>query len=491
MPARSQRLRVQRLWAHLEGPGTVALALALFGAIFLVRMRDPNVANGELVLFVVPVALLAINSGVRGGLAGGLLAMALIVAWDISSPVVVSPLGYASRAVAVFVIGTLLGVFVDYRRALETQIARCFNESVDLIGTAEFSGRLTSVNPAWERLLGRSAEEICSHTFIHFVHPEDREATIAEAAALGEGIRDTVGFRNRYRAADGSYRLVEWTGHGSPSEGVLYAVGRDITVHQQAEEQLADHAEILEAKVAERTREIELGRAKTLQRLALAAEYRDDDTFQHTERVGTTSAEIGARLGLDAEEVELLREAAPLHDVGKIAIPDRILLKRGKLTADEYEVMQTHAALGARLLADLGSPVLTTATLIAESHHERWDGTGYPGKLSGQDIPIVGRIVAVADVFDALTHDRPYKPAWRIKRALIEIQRGAGTQFDPSVVAAFLTLHVDADAHETTSPARPPHHVSRSEDRRNTPARRTHPVRGAPGRTQPPVTPPR
>ncbi len=453
MPAYLQWLRTQRFWAHLDGPRTVAVALALFAVVFTLRMRDPNAANGEMVLFVVPVALLAINSGLRGGLAGGALAIALVVAWNISSPVVVSPSGYVSRAIALFLLGGLLGVFVDYRRALETQIARCVNASVDLIATADLNGRLISVNPAWERLLGHSAEEICSHAFIDFVHPEDREATMTETAVLGEGIRDTVGFRNRYRAADGSYRLVEWTGHGSPSEGLLHAVGRDITVHQEAEEQLANHAQILEAEVAERTRELEDGRAKTLQQLALVGEYRDDDTFQHTERVGTTSAELGARVGLSAGEVELLRQAAPLHDVGKIAIPDRILLKRGKLSADEYAVMKTHAALGARLLSDSEAPVIKMAMVIAETHHERWDGTGYPAKLSGKDIPLVGRIVAVADVFDALTHDRPYKSAWPVDQALAEIERGDGTQFDPAVVAALLPIHADADA-ENILPAR-------------------------------------
>jgi putative two-component system response regulator len=197
-------------------------------------------------------------------------------------------------------------------------------------------------------------------------------------------------------------------------------------------------------KVTERTRELEAARAETLQRLAVAAEYHNEDTFLHTERVGITAAQIAVELGLATEEIGLVREAAPLHDVGKLAVSDTILLKPGKLTAQEREVMQTHAALGARLLSDSSSPVLQMATVVAATHHERWDGTGYPAGLAGEVIPLVGRVVAVADVFDALTHDRPYKSAWPVEQAIAEIQRAAGSQFDPRVVAAFLTMHKDA-----------------------------------------------
>jgi len=204
--------------------------------------------------------------------------------------------------------------------------------------------------------------------------------------------------------------------------------------------------------------ELEDARAKTLRRLALAAECRDDDTFEHTERVGSISAQIATGLRLEEDQVEILRLAAPLHDVGKIGIPDDILLKPGKLTTEEYEVMKTHTMLGARLLTGSGSPVLQTATLIAESHHEHWDGNGYPRGCAGETIPLVGRIVAVADVFDALTHDRPYKTAWPTARAIAEIERKAGSHFDPRVVAAFLATHnaesIDTEHSETHKPPR-------------------------------------
>ena len=163
-----------------------------------------------------------------------------------------------------------------------------------------------------------------------------------ENDAVSEGARDVIGFRNRYRTTDGSYRWLEWSGHATLDDGQINAVARDVTTQHEAEQQLATHSELLEAKVAERTQELNDARTKTLRRLALAAEYRDDDTFEHTERVGTLSAEIATHLHLDKDQVEILRLAAPLHDVGKIGIPDHILLKPGKLTTEEYEAMKTH-----------------------------------------------------------------------------------------------------------------------------------------------------
>jgi putative two-component system response regulator len=179
---------------------------------------------------------------------------------------------------------------------------------------------------------------------------------------------------------------------------------------------------------------------QVVQRLALAAEYRDDDTGQHTSRVAELSERIGAALGMPDSELTLLRQAAPLHDVGKIAIADRILLKPGRLTADEFEQMKTHTTLGAEMLARPGFPLLELASQVALTHHERWDGTGYPAGLAGPEIPLVGRIVAVADVFDALTHARPYKRAWPPAAAVAEIREQRHRQFDPAVVDAFLAV---------------------------------------------------
>jgi putative two-component system response regulator len=172
-------------------------------------------------------------------------------------------------------------------------------------------------------------------------------------------------------------------------------------------------------------------------RLARAAEYRDDNTWEHTQRVGAMAARLGRGVGLDDHEVDLIRAAAPVHDLGKIAIPDTILLKPDRLTEEEFEVVKTHAALGARILEESAAPLFRTAERICRSHHERWDGSGYPDGLTGEDIPLAGRLVAVADVFDILVHERPYKEGMSVADAAAELRRNAGTQFDPAVVDAF------------------------------------------------------
>ena len=203
--------------------------------------------------------------------------------------------------------------------------------------------------------------------------------------------------------------------------------------------QLQNQNQILDKKVRERTIELEETQLEILERLALAAEYRDDDTGEHTQRVGQMSAQIAKALNLAQEEVELIRRAAPLHDVGKIAIPDAILLKPGKLTVEEFAQMKTHTTLGAKMLSGGRFPLLQMAEEIALTHHEHWDGNGYIG-LAGESIPIAGRIVTVADVFDALTNERPYKKAWPRPQALEEIQRQSGRQFDPRIVEVFLGI---------------------------------------------------
>ena len=183
--------------------------------------------------------------------------------------------------------------------------------------------------------------------------------------------------------------------------------------------------------------ELERARLETLRRLALAAEYRDDTTHEHTERVARTSVLVARRLGLPPADVALIRDAAPLHDIGKLSVPDSVLLKPGDLSADEFDVMKGHTTSGASILGGGRSEVLRLGEEIALTHHEWWDGNGYPNGLRGDEIPASGQIVAVADVFDALTHDRPYKDAWPLEAAVGEIHRLRGTQFAPRVVDAF------------------------------------------------------
>jgi putative two-component system response regulator len=201
---------------------------------------------------------------------------------------------------------------------------------------------------------------------------------------------------------------------------------------------LSNQNTFLEARVRQRTHELEQAQGEILARLAAAAEHRDDDTGRHTIRVGELSAAIAETLGLPREAIELIRAAAPLHDVGKIGVPDHILLKAGTLTPEEFAVMKTHTTIGAAILAGGRSALVIEAERIALNHHERWDGSGYPNGLLGNAIPLGARIVAVADVFDALTHERPYRPAWPLDRVMDEISAQSGHHFDPAVVAAFL-----------------------------------------------------
>ena len=196
----------------------------------------------------------------------------------------------------------------------------------------------------------------------------------------------------------------------------------------------------LEERVQERTRELWETRLQVVRRLGLAAEYRDNDTGMHILRMSRMSALLGQAIGLDGEQVDLLLNASPMHDIGKIGIPDAILLKPGKLTATEWEIMKTHTLIGANLLAGDQSNLMKMACQIALTHHERWDGSGYPQGLAGKNIPLAGRIVAVADVFDALISRRPYKKPWPLEEALAFIQREAGKHFDPLLAERFQTL---------------------------------------------------
>jgi putative two-component system response regulator len=202
--------------------------------------------------------------------------------------------------------------------------------------------------------------------------------------------------------------------------------------------------QILEEKVREQTHELEKARIEILQRLAVAAEYRDDPTGEHPQRVGEIAAKLARATGLPKAQAELIGLAAPLHDVGKIGLPDAILKKPGKLTPEEFEHVKTHASLGAKLLSGSQVPLLQLAEEIALYHHENWDGTGYAG-IPGTSIPVAARIVAIADTFDVLTHDRPYRAAMTVAEALAEVRGQSGKRFEPRLVEAFLKWHKRQD----------------------------------------------
>jgi putative two-component system response regulator len=207
---------------------------------------------------------------------------------------------------------------------------------------------------------------------------------------------------------------------------------------------LADRAAWLAEKVTEATRVILDREHEMINRLSRAAEFRDPETGAHIQRMSNYSHLIAQQLRLPLEEQELILRASPMHDIGKIAIPDSILLKPGKLDEAEFTLMKTHAEKGWEILRGSTSQLLDVAAVIARSHHEKFDGSGYPQGLKGEDIPLHGRIVSVADVFDALTSERPYKKAWEIERSVDFLQSGAGAHFDPLCVAAFLSRIDDA-----------------------------------------------
>ena len=217
-----------------------------------------------------------------------------------------------------------------------------------------------------------------------------------------------------------------------------------------ARRQLAEQNAVLEERVAERTQQLQHaldrlkeGSLETIVRLSRAAEYKDDDTGAHVLRVGHYAAAVARQLGQTPEEVELLLHAAPMHDIGKIGVPDRILLKPGKLEPQEWEVMRRHSEMGARILAGSESPIIRLAETVAWTHHERWDGSGYPRGLVGTEIPLAGRIVAVADVFDALTSRRPYKEPLPVDRSFAILREGSGQHFDPDVIEAFFAVEAE------------------------------------------------
>jgi HD-GYP domain-containing protein (c-di-GMP phosphodiesterase class II) len=202
----------------------------------------------------------------------------------------------------------------------------------------------------------------------------------------------------------------------------------------------------LQQAVRERTAELHETQLEVVRRLARAAEWRDVDTGQHIERIGMLCERLGLAAGLSEPEAETLRHAAVLHDVGKIGVPDRVLLKPGELDAEEWTVMKAHAEIGASMLSGSDSPLVRLGEEIARTHHERWDGTGYPAGLRAEEIPLAGRICAICDVFDALRSRRPYKEAWSLENAMAEIARERGRLFDSQLVDLFLPLAAELDA---------------------------------------------
>lgn len=220
---------------------------------------------------------------------------------------------------------------------------------------------------------------------------------------------------------------------------VLFRV-RNIVEVRMLHKEVLNANEVLEDKVRQRTHQLYEAQIKLIECLGKAAEYRDNETGMHVVRMSQSSALLARQMGLSAEECEIILHASPMHDIGKIAIPDHVLLKPGKLEGKEWRTMQSHAEVGAQILASYDSKLMEVASIIARTHHERWDGKGYPDGLQGEEIPLYTRIVSVCDVFDALTSTRPYKVAWPVSKALGYLQENSGSQFDPKVVTEFIAI---------------------------------------------------
>lgn len=331
----------------------------------------------------------------------------------------------------------LNGLDARRRRAAvrETRLADLVDASSEAIASMDRDGLILTWNRAAEEYFGYTADEILGQT-VAILSPPDRAEE--QRQLIQTVVRDGRSTRldTQWVHKNGQRLDVSVTASRLMTDGELTgfcAVFHDIGERVRAHESLSRQLSV-------RTRELDDARLEAFNKLTLAAEYRDDETRDHTRRVGEMSAALATHSGIDPGMVEIIRQVAPLHDLGKIGISDLILLKPGKLTDSEYALMKNHARIGAEILAGSNSPLFLIAAEIAGLHHERWDGSGYPDRLAGHEIPVAARIVGLVDVFDALTHERPYKAAWSIEDALTEIAHCSGTHFDPELVSAFLQL---------------------------------------------------
>jgi putative two-component system response regulator len=253
--------------------------------------------------------------------------------------------------------------------------------------------------------------------------PRTRHIPVIFVTALGEVADEKEGF---------SLGAVDYIAKPVNAPIVLARVRTHLALYDQQRE--------LERQVLIQTREISTTRLEIIRRLGRAAEYKDNETGLHVIRMSHYVRLLSEAVGLPDLETDIIFNAAPMHDVGKIGIPDSILLKPGPLDPSEWTVMKKHPAIGAEIIGKSDSPLLQAAATIALTHHEKWDGSGYPVGLRGEAIPLIGRIVAIADVFDALTTQRPYKPAWSVERAVEMLKDSNGTHFDPALVKHFMKI---------------------------------------------------
>ena len=298
-------------------------------------------------------------------------------------------------------------------------------------------GTAGSVSEAWDYLQAQPVQLVCTDvnmpgaTGIDLLH-RVRSAFPDTAVMIQTGIGETSMAVSALTEGASGYLIKPVA-----REDLIFQVRRALELRQLVIERRIYTAS-LEDQVCEKTRAIRRAYEETIHRLLAASAVRDQETGAHLARTGLLSEKLAVSVGWDAASAECLRMAAPMHDVGKIGIADAILRKPGRLTPDEIEIMQGHTRMGAQMLANSESPVLQMAEKIALCHHERWDGTGYPTGLAGEDIPECARIVSLVDVYDALTHDRVYRAAMSEEEALGLMLEGDGTQFEPRLLEHFI-----------------------------------------------------
>jgi PAS domain S-box-containing protein len=328
----------------------------------------------------------------------------------------------------------------QHEQALQQQLQTVIDNAPLRIYVKDREHRFIAINHAASAAAGLAPEELIGRTVEDFMAPESAE--ISRAGDNQVLLNGDVFEGEETLRIDGETRTLLTSKFPLLNDaGDIYAVcgiSADVTAIQQAVDLREELVEAQRRAIAE----FRASRQETVERLARTVELHDPETGGHIHRMARISALLGRVLGLDQAYLDLLLVAAPMHDVGKIGIPAEIMLKPGPLTPEERKEMERHTTLGYELLADSDSLLLETAARIALTHHERWDGTGYPEGLAGEEIPLDGRIVAVADVFDALLSDRPYRPAMSLGEALEIIREGKGTHFDPAVVDVMLE-HLD------------------------------------------------
>ena len=471
----SQLVRFRRpenlfLGLALAGAGVFALVLV---AATTIAWRGSTIGVWRFLL--VGIVLFAFASGVRGGVGAALAAIVLSTAWYYTHPRgVITETDVVLRCVNYLIAGVVVGKLVESldravssKNELEGNLSVVVESVLDGLITIDASGTILSFNAAAEQMFGYERSEVIGRN-VSLLMPDpyhaEHDGYLRRFEETGDAHVIGIGREAAGRRKDGSMFPLDLAVSETvvDTERVFVGIVRDITERKQAEDRDRHYRQTLEWTVRDRTRELQEQRAEleearldTLRRLAMAGEYHDEDTYEHTERVGASAALIAQAYGSRRDYVELIRLAAPLHDLGKLAVSDEILLKQGPLTDEEWETVRRHPAVGAAILAGSTSEVLQLAEEIARSHHEWWDGSGYPEGLRGADIPLSGRIVTLADTFDALTHDRPYKPAWTVPDAVAEIARLSGTRFDPAIVDAFGLLDARELIRDPATPALP------------------------------------